>query len=57
MLRRLGYDHTNAIKYANTRKGYWQVAGSQILSCSITDKRLRESGYLFFSDYFKTVGV
>lgn len=57
MLRRLGYDHSNAIKYANTRKGYWQVAGSQILCCSITDKRLRESGYLFFSDYFKTVSV
>lgn len=57
MLRRLGYNHQNAIKYANTRKGYWQVAGSQILSCSITDKRLRKSGYLFFSDYYKTVRV
>lgn len=54
MLRKLGYNHSNAIKYANTRKGYWQVAGSQILSCSITDNRLRESGYLFFSDYYKT---
>lgn len=57
MLRRLGYNHSNAIKYANTRKGYWHIAGSQILSCSITDSRLRESGYLFFSDYFKTVSV
>ena len=57
MLRRLGYNHSNATKYANTRKGYWQVAGSQILSCSITDNRLRESGYLFFSDYFKTVSA
>ena len=57
MLRRLGYNHSNAIKYANTRKGYWHVAGSQILNCSITDNRLRESGHLFFSDYFKTVSV
>lgn len=57
MLRRLGYNHANALKYANTRKGYWQVAGSQILSCSITDNRLRESGYLLFSDYLKTVCV
>lgn len=47
-LRQLGYNHSNAIKYANTRKGYWQVAGSQILSCSITDNRLRKRGYLFF---------
>ncbi|WP_338535978.1 group II intron reverse transcriptase/maturase [Helicovermis profundi] len=57
MLKRLGYNHSNAIKYANTRKGYWQVAGSQILSCSITDNRLRESGYLFFSDYYKSVNA
>lgn len=57
MLRRLGYNHANAIKYANTRKGYWHIAGSQILGCSITDNRLRESGYLFFSDYSKTVSV
>lgn len=27
MLKRLGYNHHNAIKYANSRKGYWQVAG------------------------------
>jgi group II intron reverse transcriptase/maturase len=57
MLKRLGYNHQNAIKYSNTRKGYWRVSGSQILNCSITNKRLRESGYLFFSDYYKTVSV
>lgn len=57
MLKRLGYNHSNAIKYANTRKGYWHVAGSQILSCSITDDRLRKSGYLFFSDYYKSVSA
>jgi hypothetical protein len=56
-LKQLGYNHSNAIKYANTRKGYWQVAGSQILSCSITDDRLRKKGYQFFSDYYKTVRV
>ncbi|MBN2899148.1 MAG: group II intron reverse transcriptase/maturase [Clostridia bacterium] len=55
LLRQLGYNHQNAIKYANTRKGYWAVAGSQILSCSITDNLLRKAGYLFFSDYLKTV--
>ncbi|MCL4463440.1 MAG: hypothetical protein M1551_06370 [Firmicutes bacterium] len=57
MLKKLGFNHKNAIKYANTRKGYWQTAGSQILSCSITDNRLREAGYLFFLDYLKTVKV
>lgn len=57
MLKRLGYNHNNAMKYANTRKGYWHVAGSQILSCSITDKRLRDTGYQFFQDYYKTVSA
>lgn len=56
-LKQLGYNHSNAIKYANTRKGYWAVAGSQILNCSITDDRLRKSGYIFFSDYYKSVRV
>ena len=57
MLKRLGYNHSNAMKYANTRKGYWHVAGSQILSCSITDDKLRKAGYMFFFDYYKTVNV
>jgi len=55
LLKQLGYNHQNAIKYANTRKGYWAVAGSQILSCSITDDVLRKAGYLFFLDYLKSV--
>ncbi|SHI99849.1 group II intron reverse transcriptase/maturase [Geosporobacter subterraneus DSM 17957] len=57
MLRKLGYNHSNAKKYSNTRKGYWHIAGSQILSCSITDNRLREAGYQFFTDYYKTVSA
>jgi RNA-directed DNA polymerase len=57
MLKRLGFNHHNAIKYANTRKGYWHIAGSQILSCSITDDRLRKTGYQFLLDYYKSVHV
>ena len=56
-LKQLGFNHSNALKYANTRKGYWAIARSQILSCSITDGRLRKSGYIFFSDYYKSVRV
>jgi hypothetical protein len=56
-LKQLGFNHSNALKYANTRKGYWHVAGSQILHCSITSNQLRKSGYLFFSDTYKTVSV
>jgi group II intron reverse transcriptase/maturase len=56
-LRQLGYNHSNAIKYANTRKGYWHIASSQVLTCSITDNLLRKAGYQFFSDYYKSVSV
>ena len=57
MLRKLGFNHHNAIKYSNTRKGYWHIANSHILNCSITDKRLRDTGYLFLMDYYKTVNA
>lgn len=55
MLRKLGFNHNNARKYSCTRKGYWRIANSQILNCTITDKRLRDAGYTFFLDYYKTV--
>lgn len=55
MLRKLGLNHNNARKYSCTRKGYWRIANSQILNCTITDKRLKEAGYIFFMDYYKTV--
>jgi hypothetical protein len=57
MLRKLGFDHNNARKYSCTRKGYWHIANSQILNCTITDKRLRGAGYTFFLDYYKTVSA
>jgi group II intron reverse transcriptase/maturase len=57
MLKQLGLSHENAIKYANTRKGYWRIAKSQILSCTITDNKLRQAGYTFFTDYYKSVRV
>jgi RNA-directed DNA polymerase len=57
MLRKLGLDHKTAIKFANTRKGYWHVANSQILTIAVTDNRLRKAGYTFFLDVCKSVKV
>jgi len=57
MLKKLGLDHNSAFKFACTRKGYWRVANSQILNVTVTDARLRQTGYTFFSDYYKTVQV
>ena len=54
-LHRLGVPRSKAWEYANTRKGYWRTAGSWILTKTITTERLRQAGYLFFSDYYKKV--
>lgn len=57
MLKKLGLNHSSAFKFACTRKGYWRIANSQILKVTVTDARLRQAGYTFFWDCFKTVRV
>jgi RNA-directed DNA polymerase len=37
-LKKLGCTHFQAIKYANTRKGYWRTANSAILSTTLTNQ-------------------
>jgi len=55
MLKKLGLNHNKAFMYACTRKGYWRVANSQILTTTITNARLKQAGYTFFLDYYKAV--
>ena len=55
MLRKLGHNHNTAFKFACTRKGYWRIAKSPILNTSLTDSRLKQAGYTFFSEHYKTV--
>jgi RNA-directed DNA polymerase len=54
-LIKLGIPKQKAWEFANTRKGYWRAADSPILHRSITNERLIQSGYIFFSDYYKKV--
>jgi group II intron reverse transcriptase/maturase len=56
-LRKLGINKYKAWEWANSRKGYWHIANSFILSRTVTDERLRLAGYVFFTDYFKSVRV
>ncbi len=56
-LIKLGINKSKAWEWANTRKGYWRIAGSFILSRTITNDRLREAGYVFFSEYYRKVRV
>lgn len=54
-LIKLGIAKFKAWEYANTRKGYWCIANSPILSTSITNKRLQQAGYIFFTDHYRKV--
>ena len=54
-LIKLGINRYKAYEWANTRKGYWHIANSFILSRTVTNERLLKAGYVFFSDYYKTV--
>ena len=44
-LIKLGMEPWKANRNGNTRKGYWAIAGSGILTQTITDKRLAQAGY------------
>jgi group II intron reverse transcriptase/maturase len=56
-LIKLGIDKYKAWEYANTRKGYWHTANSFILTKTITNERLKQAGYIFFTDYYRKVMV
>jgi hypothetical protein len=54
-LIKLGIAKYKAWEFANTRKGYWHIAHSPILSTSITNDRLLQAGYIFLSCYYRKV--
>lgn len=56
-LIKLGINKFKAYEWANTRKGYWHIANSFILSRTITNDRLRKAGYVFLLDYYDSVRV
>jgi len=45
-LVKLGVDSGKAWQFANTRKNYWRISNSHILSTSLTNKYLEEQGFL-----------
>jgi group II intron reverse transcriptase/maturase len=44
-LKKLGASEEKAWEYANTRKGYWRISKSPILSTTITNQRLETKGF------------
>ena len=55
-LRVLGLSEENATKYANSRKGYWRIAGSEVLNVTLSNKVLREKfGFYTFEGYYDRI--
>jgi len=45
-LVKLGIDNTKAWEFANTRKGYWRISNSPILSRTLTNEYLTKLGFV-----------
>ena len=57
-LVKLGMNKYKAYQYSNTRKGYWRISNSPILSKTLTNKYLEELGYMSISKrYLKVHGT
>ncbi len=54
-LRKLGIPADKAYQWGNTRLGYWRIAGSPILACSITNERLATAGYFDILSYYESL--
>lgn len=54
-LKKLGMPDWQAYRNGNTRKGYWAVAGSGILTHTITNERLARRGYYDISEAYKSL--
>lgn len=51
-LLRLGVDKQKAYEWANSRLGYWRVAGSWILSTTLNNEKLYAMGWRWFSGLY-----
>jgi len=51
-LARLGVSRAKAWEFANTRKGYWRIADSPILNCTLTLLFFRKLGLTGLSDVY-----
>src|SRR5213080_4183145 len=54
-LRKLGASERKAWEWANTRKGYWRIAGSYILDKTLTNELFRKAKYVSFLEYYLSV--
>lgn len=51
-LKKLGIDEYKAWEYANTRKGYWRISNSPILARTLSNKYLKEQGFITLTEKY-----
>jgi group II intron reverse transcriptase/maturase len=54
-LIKLGVPNYKAWEYANTRKSYWRISNSPVLSKSLTNKHLKEIGLVSMTEIYSRV--
>ena len=54
-LRKLGISHANAIRMANSRKGYWRIAGAPTINEALSNARLERARFVTLSGHYKSV--
>jgi RNA-directed DNA polymerase len=54
-LVKLGIDKSKAWEYANTRKGYWRISNSPILTRVFTNERLKKQGFPTITERYAKV--
>jgi group II intron reverse transcriptase/maturase len=54
-LKKLGVGEGQAWQWANTRKGYWRISGSWILTTTLTNERLANLGFDNFSKRYEAL--
>ena len=56
-LTKLGINKHKAWEWANTRKSYWRVANSFILTRTLTNDRLKCFGFINSLEYYKSINL
>ena len=52
-LLKLGISNSNAGILACSRKGYWRIASSPIMTTALSNEKLEKAGFQFFSSYYR----
>ena len=56
-LQILGVNKSKAWEWANTRKSYWRISGSYILTRALPNDRLQHLGYMSALNYYNSINL